>query len=59
MWLGTRARRKPGLTKALAGAHAVFLAVILPLAALAAMVETWDYTDWRPRFVPAVYGTGK
>jgi len=59
IWLGTRGRRKPGLTQALAGAHAVFLALILPLATLAAMVETWDYTDWRPRFVPAVYGTGK
>jgi len=54
IWMGTRGRRSPGLPHALRGAHAVFLALILPLAIMAALIESWDYTDWRPRFLPAL-----
>jgi uncharacterized membrane protein SpoIIM required for sporulation len=54
IWMGTRGRRHPGLTQARPGAHAVFLAVILHLAALAAILETWEFTDWHPHFTSAV-----
>jgi stage II sporulation protein M len=56
LWIGFCGRAL-GVKSGLARGHRVFLRIILPLLILAAGIESWKSTTWRPRFKTALPST--